>query len=274
MGRSINFCSFLQLLAYSCVMFGQLVAGSSGVSSTCAPQSNRTNWAGNVVYAADCLQEATSVQKIRALVRTDAKVTVVGKRHCFTSIADNAYNQLSLLSMHKVVALDAAARTVTVDAGITYTQLCPWLDRRGFALHNLASLTDISIAGAISTATHGSGERNGNLASAVAALEIVTAAGDVVKLSRDAESFHGAVVGLGAVGVIARITLDIQPSYTVRQYVYQNLSLAKMRENFDTIMASGYSVSLFTDWQNQLIRQVGTYTIKVLTQRRPLTNSF
>jgi xylitol oxidase len=145
-----------------------------------------------------------------------------------------------------------------VDAGITYGQLGPYLDSKGFALHNLASLPHISVAGACSTATHGSGEKNGNLATAVSALEIVTAAGDVVKLSRkaDGEVFRGAVVGLGALGAITRITLDIQPTYTVRQYVYEDLPLAQMKDHFDDIQASGYSVSLFTDWQKQRINEV------------------
>ena len=149
-------------------------------------------------------------------------------------------------------------RTVTVEAGITYGQLCPYLDRKGFALHNLASLPHISIAGACSTATHGSGEKNGNLATAVSALEFVTAAGDVMKLSRksDGEAFRGAVVGLGALGVITRITLDVQPTYTVRQFVYENMPLNQMKDHFDDIQASGYSVSLFTDWQKQRINEV------------------
>jgi xylitol oxidase len=157
-----------------------------------------------------------------------------------------------------VVALDANARTVTIDAGITYGQLCPYLDSKGFALHNLASLPHISIAGACSTATHGSGEKNGNLATAASALEMVTAAGDVVKLSRksDGEAFRGVVVGLGALGVIIRITLDIQPTYRMRQYVYENLPLAQMKDHFDDIQSSAYSVSLFTDWQKQRINEV------------------
>src|SRR5260370_31969779 len=160
--------------------------------------------------------------------------------------------------MHRVVGLDAGARTVTVDAGITYGQLCPYLDGKGWALHNLASLPHISVAGACSTATHGSGEKNGNLATAVSALEIVNAAGDVVKLSRasDGEAFRGAVVGLGALGVITRVTLDIQPTYAVRQYVYENLPLTQMKDRFDDIQSSVYSVSLFTDWQKQRINEV------------------
>ena len=221
-------------------------------------KTNLTNWAGNLSYGTDHLHEAASVEQIRSFLRSEDKVKVLGTRHCFNSIADSRHNLLSLKPLHEVVALDATARTVTVDAGITYGQLCPHIDSKGFALHNLASLPHISIAGAASTATHGSGERNGNLATAISALEIVTAAGDVVKLSRkaDGEVFRGAVVGLGALGVITRITLDIQPTYQVRQFVYEDLPLAQMKDNFDRIQASGYSVSLFTDWQNRRIQEV------------------
>ena len=217
-----------------------------------------TNWAGNLSYSTDRLHEATSVEQVRSLLRSQDKVKVLGTRHCFNSIADSRHNLLSLKPMHKVVAVDASARTVTIDAGITYGQLCPYLDTKGFALHNLASLPHISIAGACSTATHGSGETNGNLATAVSALEIVTAAGDMVKLSRnaDGEVFRGAVVGLGALGVITRITLDIQPTYAVRQYVYEDLPLAQMKDHFEDIQSSAYSVSLFTDWQKHRINEV------------------
>ncbi len=175
-----------------------------------------TNWAGNLSYSTDRLQEAASVDEIRTFLRSQDKVKVLGTRHCFNSIADSRDNLLSLKPMHEVVALDTSARTVTVQAGITYGQLCPYLESKGFALHNLASLPHISIAGAVSTATHGSGEKNGNLSTAVSALEIVTASGDVVNLSRKADgaAFRGAVVGLGALGAISRVTLDIQPTYT------------------------------------------------------------
>ena len=226
--------------------------------SAWADREKLTNWAGNLTYSTDRLQEAASVEQIRSLLRSDDKVKVLGTRHCFNSIADSRENLLSLKPMHEVVALDPDARTVTVEAGITYGQLCPYLESKGYALHNLASLPHISVAGACNTATHGSGEKNGNLASAVSALEMVTAGGDPVKLSRksDGEVFRGAVVGLGALGVVTRITLDIQPAYAVRQYVYENLPLAQMKDHFDEIQSSGYSVSLFTDWQKQRINEL------------------
>ena len=217
-----------------------------------------TNWAGNLEYGTDRLYSANSLEQVRDYVKKQSKLKVLGTRHCFNNIADSTHNLLSLKSMDEVVALDPEAHTVTVNAGMTYGQLCPYLHTRGFALHNLASLPHISIAGACSTATHGSGEKNGNLATAVSALEIVTAASEVVKLSRqiDGEAFRGAVVGLGALGVITKITLDVQPTFMMRQYVYENLPLSEMRDHFDAIESSAYSVSLFTDWQKQRINEV------------------
>jgi len=223
-----------------------------------ATKDKLKNWAGNLEYSTDRLYSANSLEEVRSYVKKQNKLKVLGTRHCFNNIADSTDNFLSLKSMDKVVALEPEARTVTVDAGMTYGQLCPLLHSKGFALHNLASLPHISIAGACSTATHGSGEKNGNLATAVSALEIVTAAGEVVKLSRhrDGEAFLGAAVGLGALGVIAKVTLDIQPTYMVRQYVYENLPLGEVKDHFDAIESSAYSVSLFTDWRNQLVSEV------------------
>ncbi len=216
------------------------------------------NWAGNLEYSTDRLYSANSLEQVRTYVRKQRHLKVLGSRHCFNNIADSTQNLLSLKSMDQVVALEPEARTVTVESGMTYGQLCPLLHAKGFALHNLASLPHISIAGACSTATHGSGEKNGNLSSAVSALEFVTPSGEVVKLSRqqDAESFLGAVVGLGSLGVITKVTLDIQPTFMMRQYVYENMPLAEMKNHFDAIQSSAYSVSLFTDWQNQRISEV------------------
>jgi xylitol oxidase len=216
------------------------------------------NWAGNLEYGTDRLYSANSLEKIRKYVKQQSKLKVLGTRHCFNNIADSADNLLSLKSMDEVVALDADAHTVTVNAGITYGQLSPYLHGKGFALHNLASLPHISVAGACSTATHGSGEKNGNLATAVSALEIVTADGEIVRLSRqiDGEALQGATVGLGSLGVITKITLQIQPTYMMRQYVYESLPLSAVKDHFDAIESSGYSVSLFTDWQNQRMNEV------------------
>jgi len=240
-------------------LFSALIA-SPAISPflTWAAKDKLKNWAGNLEYSTDRLYSASSLEQVRSYVKKQNKLKVLGTRHCFNDIADSTDNFLSLKPMDELVAVEPEGRTVTVGAGMTYGQLCPLLHSKGFALHNLASLPHISIAGAVSTATHGSGEKNGNLATAVSALEIVMADGEVVKLSRrqDGEAFLGAVVGLGALGVITKVTLDIQPTYMMRQYVYENLPLSAVKDHFDDIESSGYSVSLFTDWRNQRINEV------------------
>ena len=141
---------------------------------------------------------------------------------------------------------------------MSYGQLCPRLDEKGLALHNLASLPHISVAGACATGTHGSGVKNGNLSTAVSGLELVTASGDLLTLSRqkDGETFNAAVVSLGALGVVTRVTLDVQPTYTMRQNVFLDLDMVQVRDHFEDIMSAGYSVSLFTDWQKGRVNEV------------------
>src|SRR5260370_5379997 len=149
-----------------------------------AGQEKLRNWAGNIEYSTDRLQTSTSLAQVQDYVKTQPKLKVLGTRHCFNNIADSKDGFLSLKPMDEVISLDPAKRTVTVAAGITYGQLCPYLDGKGFALHNLASLPHISLAGACSTATHGSGLKNGNRATAPSGLAIATAGGNAVTLSR------------------------------------------------------------------------------------------
>ena len=225
---------------------------------TWAEEHKLTNWAGNLEYGTERLYSAANTGDVRRFVKASSRFKVLGTRHCFNDIANSDTQFLSLRSQDKVVDFDANNRTVTIESGMSYGQLAPYLDQQGFALHNLASLPHISVAGACSTATHGSGEKNGNLATQVSALELVTAAGDLLKLSRekDGDIFRGAVVGLGGLGVITRLTLGLQPKFTMKQYVYENLPLDQLKENFDAIEASAYSVSLFTDWQKQRVNEV------------------
>ena len=240
------------------------------------PASKLTNWAGNFEYSTENLYPANSVEQVREFVKAQNKLKVLGTRHCFNKIADSTSHLLSLKAMDGVVALDPQAHSVTVAGSMTYGQLCPYLHSRGFALHNLASLPHISVAGSCSTATHGSGDKNGNLATAVSALEIVTANGELLNLSRqkDGDKFSGAVVGLGALGVITKVTLDIQPTFTMRQYVYENLPLAQVKDHFDEIESSAYSVSLFTDWQKQRLNEVWIKTRTEKGQAFDATSEF
>lgn len=210
----------------------------------------RTNWAGNLTYHTDHLFEPTSVGELQQVVKDHASIRPLGTRHAFNTIADSTQAQVSLKSFNHI-ELDEKARTVTVGAGVRYGDLAPVIDARGFALHNLASLPHISVPGACVTATHGSGLHNGNLSTSVAALEFVAADGSVHKLSRehDGDTFNGAVVNLGLLGVITSITLDVEPTFQVAQTVYTDLPFAELEHHFDDIYGAAYSVSIFTDWQ-------------------------
>jgi xylitol oxidase len=233
------------------------------------------NWAGNLEYSTNKVDYARSTEEVQQLVKQYNKMKVLGTRHCFNTIADSKDNFISSREMNKVVSLDKTARTVTIEGGMKYGELCPWLDERGFALHNLASLPHISVAGAITTATHGSGVQNGNLSTQVAALEIVTADGNVVNLSKqDGDMFFAAVVGLGAIGVITRVTLNVLPAFRMRQHVYTKLPLSQVKEHFNEIMSSAYSVSLFTDWQSESINEVWLKSLVDDTSNAAAQNNF
>ena len=217
-----------------------------------------TNWARNYTYQASNLHRPTTIDQVQELVSRSTKLKALGTRHSFNDIADSIGDLISLEHFNHILELDRERRTVTVEAGLRYGELGQWLHERGYALHNLASLPHISIVGACSTGTHGSGNQHGNLATAVSAMEIVTADGEVIVLSREknSEDFHGAVVGLGGLGVITKLTLDIIPTFRMRQDVYENLRLADLDDQFDELSSSAYSVSLFTDWRNAMFNQV------------------
>ena len=216
------------------------------------------NWAGNYTYSTDHWHFPETIEQVQSIVKSCDKVRVVGTRHSFNGIADSAENLLSLARLERKLLIDKERQTVTVDGGMRYGDFCQALDDAGYALPNLASLPHISVVGACATATHGSGDGNGNLATAVSALELVTANGDLISLSRekDGEMFKGTVVNLGALGVVTQMTLDIEPTFAVRQNVYENLPLAQLEAHFEEILSAAYSVSLFTDWQNGDFNQV------------------
>ncbi|MCW3091202.1 MAG: FAD-binding protein [Ferruginibacter sp.] len=239
-----------------------LLAGGAVLSRFigCKPADSSThlkNWAGNLTYSTGNVHYPTTIAQVQEVVKKCNKLTALGSRHSFNTIADNTKNQVSLKELNKVVLLDKTNNTVTVEGGTRYGELAPWLHKSGYALHNLASLPHITIAGACATATHGSGVKNGNLSTGVSAIEFVNAAGDLVNLSKkDGDKFTGAVVGLGALGIVTKVTLDLQPTFDMQQVVYRNLPMSALQKNFTEIVSAGYSVSLFTDWKNKNINEV------------------
>ncbi|MDJ0376874.1 FAD-binding protein [Cryobacterium sp. PH31-L1] len=214
-------------------------------------QADERNWARNYRYAAPIVHP-TSINEVQELVAGATRVRALGSRHSFNAIADSTGILLALDRLDDAIVIDPVAMSVTVSGGTTYGTLAVELEEHSYAVHNLASLPHISVAGAIATGTHGSGDQNGSLATAVTALEIVTGSGELLRVSRGSTpDFAGMVVSLGALGIVTRVTLDIQPSFTVRQVVYENLPWTSVLENFDAVLGSAYSVSLFTDWQGE-----------------------
>ena len=205
------------------------------------------NWAGNYAYRAESLHRPSTIEGVQEIVAGAPRVRVLGSRHSFNDIADSS-ELLTLGDMPADVVFDRAAGTVSSNAGLKYGELVSALNAEGVGLHNLASLPHISVAGAVATATHGSGDANGNLATAVAGLQLVTSDGEVLEVSRGEPDFDGLVVGLGALGAVTRITLDVEPAYEVRQRVFEGLGWKELFENFDGITSRGYSVSVFTRW--------------------------
>jgi alditol oxidase len=206
-----------------------------------------TNWAGNVAYSAPTIHRPTTLEQVQDIVRGAERVRVLGARHTFNAIADSA-QLVSLAGLPQAITVDRVARTASVPAGLRYGDLAQQLEAEGLALHNLASLPHVSVGGAVATGTHGSGDRNGSLSTAVAGLELVTSNGDLLRVARGEPDFEGMVVGLGALGAVTRLTLDVEPTYTVRQTVYEGLDWQTLYDHFDAVTSSGYSVSLFTTW--------------------------
>jgi xylitol oxidase len=209
-----------------------------------ATTASERNWSGNYQYGATTVHHPTSRDELRRLVAAAPSVHALGSRHSFTAIAD-ATELIALDSIGDQLTIDREAKTVTVPAATTYAELADTLNSASLALANMASLPHISVGGAIATATHGSGERLGNLATSVTGLELVTSSGDVVAFQRGDRDFDGLVVSLGALGVVTRVTLAVEPYYAASQIVYEAMEWDRLFEHFDEIEAAGHSVSVF-----------------------------
>ena len=233
------------------------------------------NWSENIRFSSAPTHAPQTVEELQEIVCASRKVRVLGTRHSFNDVAaidaqaggdpgthepveESSWAYISLENMNAPVTFDSSSGTVTCGAGITYGELCQRMQVEGVALHNMASLPHITVAGACATGTHGSGDGNGNLSTAVVGLELVTADGELrsLTLEEDRETFEGAVVALGGLGVVTRVTLAMEPAYSMQQYVYEDMPSVELYEHFDEVMSSAYSVSLFPDWQDGTVNQV------------------
>jgi xylitol oxidase len=210
------------------------------------------NWAGNVTYGATRVHHPESIDELRRIVAGSPRIRALGSGHSFSRVGDTERELVRLDRLPRVAEIDPDRATVTVAGGLRYADLVFPLHRAGFALANLASLPHISIAGACATATHGSGDGQRCLAASVSGLQLAGPEGDLVELSRETEgeSFAGSVVALGALGVVTRMTLDIQPAFTMAQRVHLRVPLDDVAAGIDEVFGAAYSVSLFTDWRS------------------------
>ena len=218
------------------------------------------NWAGNHVYRASSFARPRTVEELQELVAGAAKVRALGSRHSFTGLADTEGVLVCVADLEPpegaaAVEVDTRDRTATVPAGASYGLVAAELERQGWALASLASLPHISVAGAVATGTHGSGDRTPSLAAAVAGVELVTADGELLHRARGEQDFDGMVVALGALGVLTRVTLDVEPTYPVRQDVYTDLPWSVVEERFDDLTGAADSVSLFTRFDERGVFQ-------------------
>lgn len=209
------------------------------------------NWAGNVAYGAQRLAEPQSLEELTALVSQEPRLRVLGSRHSFNDVADTHGVLVSLagLAAHTPVQR-INDTTIRVSAGARYGDLVPRLDSWGMALANLASLPHISVAGAVQTGTHGSGDAVGSLATQVSAVHLITGSGDQLTLQRGDADFNGAVVALGALGVITHLDLDVSPAKDVAQTVWEGANWDAVLDDLDAVTSAGDSVGIFTTWQD------------------------
>ncbi len=218
--------------------------------------TNHVNWAGNVTYSAETVLEPATVDELQGMVARRPRVRAVGTRHSFTDIADTSGALISLARLDPDIRIDPTAMTASVTGGTRFGVLIRELQAQGFALQNTGSLPHISVAGGTATGTHGSGDGNGILSTAISAVELVAADGSLVRVDRSSDELSALAVGLGAFGIITRITLDIQPTYLVRQDVYRYAPWETVLGQLDEVMASAYSVSLLADFASPTVMQV------------------
>lgn len=211
------------------------------------------NWADNHTFRAERLHRPRSIDEIRRIAAGAEHVRAIGARHSFNAIADTHGDLIDLRDIDPAFAVDRERQQVTVGAGTTHGELADHLQSEGWALFNTPSLPHVTVGGATATGTHGSGDARGTLSADVAAIELVTATGDLATVRRGEASFDGMVVNLGALGVVTRITLDIQPAFDMRQDAFEGLAWETFQADLDAVMSAGYSVSLIASWSGSTV---------------------
>lgn len=215
------------------------------------------NWAGNLTFSAKEFIEIDNISKLQQVVSNSQGVKVLATGHSFNAIGDTKDTLISLKNLSNGIEIDSQNAQALIPAGMSYADAARYLESNGWAFSNMASLGEVTIAGAISTGTHGSGSNNGVLSTSVVGLEIVLGSGELLTIDQsNSEEFAGFVISLGSLGVFTKIKMRIIPSFSVKQFVYENIGIQAVAENFDTVFNSAYSVSYFSNWAKNSTGQI------------------
>jgi FAD-linked oxidoreductase len=209
------------------------------------------NWTGDQRCRPAAIARPRTRDELAATIARAAEhghaVKVPGSGHSFSDVTLTDGVMVRLDGLNRILDVDPVGGLVTVEAGMRLRELSAALHEHGRALANLGDIDRQTVAGAISTATHGTGGRLQNLSAQVAAVELVTAAGDVVALSadRDPDGFRAARVGLGALGALATVTLRTVPAFTLHR-VDATQPLADVLDGFERLVDDNDHFEFFT----------------------------
>ncbi|ROS76142.1 xylitol oxidase [Curtobacterium sp. PhB130] len=216
--------------------------------------TSELNWSGTVTYTAERVERPTSLEQAAEIVAREPRVHGLGTRHSFNDVADTPGVLLDLTAIPTDLAIEHGdgASTATLGAGTRYGVVAPDIDAAGLALHNMGSLPHISVGGAIATGTHGSGTTLGSLSTAVCALEFLGPDGTTRTVHREDPDGPGSVMHLGLLGIVTRVTLEVQPTYLMRQDSYGPFPWRTFLDHVAEIQAAGYSVCSYTRFGDEI----------------------
>jgi FAD/FMN-containing dehydrogenase len=177
------------------------------------------NWAGNVRFNPKEVAKPRNAEEVIDLVRSGRKIRCVGTGHSWSELIPSGDVLVNTDNLNRIIKIDKVANTATIQAGAKLEHLNVQLWDEGFAFKNIGSIARQSLAGAISTGTHGSGINFQLLASMVRSFKMVTGNGDLIELERekDKERFHTALVSMGMLGIITEMTIDVDPKFQLHE---------------------------------------------------------
>ena len=195
------------------------------------------NWAGNQQSRPSVIERPSSEFEVIAVVNravsNKQRVKVVGSGHSFTGISVPDEVMIDLGKMNRIINVDRARGLITVQAGIVLSDLNAHLESHGLSMPNLGDVTYQTLAGAVSTSTHGTGLQRTGLAAQIDSFRLVTAKGETIVCSKqeNPDVFHCGRVSLGALGVITEVTLCVVPAFNLRA-IEQPMRIDYVLDNF------------------------------------------